>query len=196
MLVVGFAILLSGMINGYFAAGTTAAILAFVLSVAVPAPASAIPDRLAGWALAAAAGTCAVMLLWPPRAGSTLRADAARACQRLAELAGALRLDPPAVAARADAARKTVDALRKRLTGTPRRLTGPTGPAVALSTLIDEVGWLCESLAALARSSAGGTVRRREYGHAAKGGPGAAGQRGPAGRGQGRRQRAGAAVRR
>ena len=57
MAVVGFAILLSGMINGYFAAGTTAAILAFVLSVAVPAPASAIPDRLAGWALAAGAAT-------------------------------------------------------------------------------------------------------------------------------------------
>ncbi len=155
MAVVGFAILLSGMINGYFAAGGTAAILAFVLSVAVPAPASAIPDRLAGWALAAAAGTCAVMLLWPPRASSTLSADAARACQRLAELADALCHDPPAVPARVEAATKTVDALRVRLTGTPRRPTGPTGPAVALGVLIDEVGWLCVSLAALARSSAG-----------------------------------------
>jgi len=154
MLVVGFAILLSGMINGYFAAGTTAAILVFVLSVAVPAPASAIPDRLAGWALAAAAGTCAVMLLWPPRAGSTLRADAARACQQLADLAGALCHDPPSVAARAEAARTTVDALRQRLAGTPRRPTGPTGPAVALGALIDEVGWLCESLHTLARASA------------------------------------------
>ena len=155
MAVVGFAILLSGMINGYFAAGTTAAILAFVLSVAVPAPASAIPDRLAGWALAAGAGTCAVMLLWPPRASSTLSADAARACQRLAELADALCHDPAAVPARVAAATKTVDALRVRLTGTPRRPTGPTGPAVALGVLIDEVGWLCVSLAALARSSPG-----------------------------------------
>jgi uncharacterized membrane protein YccC len=155
MLVVGFAILLSGMINGYFAAGGTAAILAFVLSVAVPAPASAIPDRLAGWALAAGAGTCAVMLLWPPRASSTLRADAARACQRLADLAEALCHDPPAVPARVEAARTTVDALHQRLTGTPRRPTGPTGPAVALGVLIDEVGWLCQSLSMLARSSAG-----------------------------------------
>ena len=155
MAVVGFAILLSGMINGYFAAGTTAAILAFVLSVAVPAPASAIPDRLAGWALAAGAGTIAVMLLWPPRASSTLSADAARACQRLADLADALCHDPAAVPARVEAATKTVDALRVRLTGTPRRPTGPTGPAVALGVLIDEVGWLCVSLAALARASAG-----------------------------------------
>ena len=155
MAVVGFAILLSGMINGYFAAGTTAAILVFVLSVAVPAPASAIPDRLAGWALAAGAGTIAVMLLWPPRASSTLSADAARACQRLADLADALCHDPAAVPARVEAATKTVDALRVRLTGTPRRPTGPTGPAVALGVLIDEVGWLCVSLAALARASAG-----------------------------------------
>jgi uncharacterized membrane protein YccC len=153
--VVGFAILLSGMINGYFAAGTTAAILVFVLSVAVPAPASAIPDRLAGWALAAGAGTLAVMLLWPPRASSTLSADAARACQRLAELADALCHDPAAVPARVAAATKTVDALRVRLTGTPRRPTGPTGPAVALGVLIDEVGWLCVSLAALARAASG-----------------------------------------
>jgi len=154
MAVVGFAILLSGSINGYFAAGATAAILAFVLSVAVPAPASAIPDRLAGWALAAAAGTCAVMLLWPPRASSMLAADAARACRHLAELADALCHDPPSVPARVETAKKTVDALRVRLTGTPRRPTGPTGPAVALGVLIDEVGWLCVSLAELAHASA------------------------------------------
>jgi len=154
MAVVGFGILLSGMINGYFAAGGTAAILVFVLSVAVPAPASAIPDRLAGWALAAAAGTIAVMLLWPPRASSTLAADAARACRHLADLADALCHDPPGVPARVETAKKSVEALRTRLNGTPRRPTGPTGPAVALGALIDEVGWLCVSLAALAESSA------------------------------------------
>jgi uncharacterized membrane protein YccC len=155
MAVVGFGILLSGMINGYFAAGGTAAILVFVLSVAVPAPASAIPDRLAGWALAAGAGTIAVMLLWPPRASSTLAADAARACRHLADLADALCHDPPAVPALVETARKTVDALRVRLNGTPRRPTGPTAPAVALAALIDEVGWLCVSLSQLARSPAG-----------------------------------------
>jgi uncharacterized membrane protein YccC len=155
MAVVGFAILLSGIINGYFSAGTTPAVLVFVLSVAVRAPAAAIPDRLGGWALAAAAGTAAQMVLWPPRASGTLRADAARACQRLAELADALCGDRAAVQAGLEAARQTVDALRKRLTGTPRRTTGPTGPLLALGVLIDEVAWLCESLAALARSPAG-----------------------------------------
>ena len=56
MLVVGFLILFSGVINGYFAAGGTAAVLVFVLSVTVPAPFSAVGWRLAGWGLASAVG--------------------------------------------------------------------------------------------------------------------------------------------
>ena len=77
------------------------------------------------------------------------------ACLMLAALAEALCSDPAAVASRAQTARVTVDGLRDRLTGTSHRPTGPTGPAVALAALIDELGWLCESLAALAASPAG-----------------------------------------
>ena len=69
------------MINGYFAAGGTAAVLVFVLSVTVPAPVSQIPWRLAGWGLAAGVGLLAVMLIWPPRERATLRAEAARGCE-------------------------------------------------------------------------------------------------------------------
>ena len=43
---VGFLILFSGVINGYFAAGGTAAVLVFVLSVTVPAP---MPEIGGGW---------------------------------------------------------------------------------------------------------------------------------------------------
>src|SRR5438874_2177967 len=46
MAVVGFVVLFSGVVNGYFAAGASAAILTFVLPVTIPAQASAIPDRL------------------------------------------------------------------------------------------------------------------------------------------------------
>ncbi len=67
MAIVGFAALFSGVINGYFAAASTGAILTFVLPATIPAPNSAIPDRLEGWALAIGVGTCAVMLpLLPP----------------------------------------------------------------------------------------------------------------------------------
>src|ERR1700751_2309914 len=53
---IGFAILFSGIINGYFAAATTGALLTFILAAMIPAPASAVPDRLEGFAIAAAAG--------------------------------------------------------------------------------------------------------------------------------------------
>src|SRR5436305_2800631 len=79
MIVVGFATLFSGVISGYFAAGATGALLTFVLPVTIPAPNSAIPDRLEGWGLASGAGICALMLLWPPREHADLRHDAAGA---------------------------------------------------------------------------------------------------------------------
>ena len=62
---IGFTILYAGVINGYFAAATTSALLTFILASTVAAPASAIPTRLEGWALAAAAGIAAQMLIWP-----------------------------------------------------------------------------------------------------------------------------------
>ncbi len=150
MAVVGFGILFSGVINGYFAAGGTAAVLAFILPVAIPAPVSAIPWRLAGWGLAAGASICAVMLIWPPRGGGTLRRDAARACRALADLAGSVfAADREAAREAARAARAAVDGLRNRLAGSPHRPTGPTGPAAALAGLIDELGWVLSSLEAV-----------------------------------------------
>ncbi|TMK75980.1 MAG: FUSC family protein, partial [Actinobacteria bacterium] len=62
MAVVGFLILLSGVISGYFAAARIAALLTFILPVSIPVPPSAIPARLEGWALAASVGIGAVML--------------------------------------------------------------------------------------------------------------------------------------
>jgi hypothetical protein len=53
MAVVGFAILFSGVINGYFAAGATSALLTFILPVTVPGSFSEVPARLEGWLLAA-----------------------------------------------------------------------------------------------------------------------------------------------
>ncbi len=147
MAVVGFAILFSGVINGYFAAGGAAAILSFVLAVSIPAPLSALPWRLAGWGLAAVAGICAVMLIWPPRRTGTLRDDAARVCLLLADLTDSVFAgNQEAIGARVAVAREAVGALRKRLQGVPHRPTGPTGPAAALAGLIDELGWLLVSL--------------------------------------------------
>src|ERR1017187_4238318 len=150
MAVVGFAILFSGVINGYFTAAATAAILLFVLPVAVPAPVSAIPWRLAGFGLAAAAGICAVMLLWPPRRQATLSSDAARACLALADLAdNAVSGDQQATEAPDAAAREAVKALVSRFQSMPHQPTGPTRPRAAFAGLADELRWLLESLVAV-----------------------------------------------
>ncbi len=152
MAVVGFLILFSGVINGYFAAGGSAAILAFVIADVVPAPAAEIGWRLAGWGMASVAGIAAAMLLWPPRDRASLRADAARACLALADLAGALAGARQVPQARTAAAQQAVQGLRGRLAVIPHRPTGPTGPAVALAALVDELSWLMDSLAALGQS--------------------------------------------
>jgi uncharacterized membrane protein YccC len=155
MAMVGFAILLSGAINGYFAAAGTAALLTFVLPVTIAAPPSEIPARLGGWALAAAAGICAHMLLWPVRPRDPLRADAARACVALADLADStLAGDRSAVAARVLTARDAVDGLRRRFLATPHRPTGPTGRTAALASLADELDWLLPLLESPADSHA------------------------------------------
>jgi uncharacterized membrane protein YccC len=142
MAVVGFAILFSGVINGYFAAAGTSAILTFVLPVTIAAPMSAVPARLEGWALAAGAGILAHMLLWPARPRAALRGDAARACRALADLA-----DPGLPRDRSGAAaREAVADLRRRFLETPHRPAGPTGPTAALAALVDELDWLLSFL--------------------------------------------------
>jgi uncharacterized membrane protein YccC len=157
MAAVGFLILFSGVINGYFAAGSTAAVLLFVLPVAIPAPAAAIPWRLAGWGIAAGAAICAAMLLWPPRIVATLRAEAARACLALAGLADcAVTGDTQASQARAAAATAAVGSLSKRFRGTQHRPGGPARATAALASLSDELGWLLESLVAVAGAEAAG----------------------------------------
>ena len=148
MALIAFAILFSGVINGYFAAAATAALLPFILASTIPAPMSALPARLEGWALAAAAAICAHMFLWPRRPQSSLRGDAARACIALADLADAeLARDQQAIADRTRAAGEAVGALRRRFLATPHGPTGPTSPRAALAPLVDELDWLLSLLA-------------------------------------------------
>jgi uncharacterized membrane protein YccC len=144
MAVVGFCVLFSGVINGYFAAGSTAAILAFVLPVTIPAPNSAIPDRLEGWGLATAAAICAVTFLWPSRRRADLQREAAGALRAVADVVDA---DGDGTSERARLAREAVDGLGRRFLGTQHRPTGPTAPMAALASLPDELDWLLSFLA-------------------------------------------------
>jgi uncharacterized membrane protein YccC len=141
--VVGFAVLFSRLISGYFASAGFAPLLLFIIPVSFPGPPSAIPDRLLGWGLAAVVGIGAAMLLWPARPFDKLRAGAARACRALADLVDpTLRRDASEVAARAEAASSVVAELRREFVATPYRPTAPTGPTEALAFLVDALEWL------------------------------------------------------
>ena len=82
---VAFGIFFAGVAGPNAAGGVTAALLIYVLPVASAGSASAIPDRLAGWWLACAVSTAAVLLLSPRPPGDRLRATAADSANALAD---------------------------------------------------------------------------------------------------------------
>jgi uncharacterized membrane protein YccC len=151
MAVVGFGVIFAGVVSSVLAGATTALLLAFILPVSLPAPASAIPDRLAGWAMAAGAALVAIALLWPAPARDRLRGAAAAACRALAARlrAGIAYLlsgmdeqfarDRDHAAAQADQA---VETLRSSFLAAPYRPTGLSTPARTTVRLVDELAWL------------------------------------------------------
>jgi uncharacterized membrane protein YccC len=151
MAVVGFGVIFAGVVSSVLAGATTALLLAFILPVSLAAPASAVPDRLAGWGMAAGAALVATALLWPAPARDRLRGAAAAACRALAArlhagvaylLSGMdeqFALDRDHAAAQADQA---VEALRSAFLATPYRPTGLSTPARTTVRLVDELNWL------------------------------------------------------
>jgi uncharacterized membrane protein YccC len=143
MLVVGFSIIFAGVFDEYVAAAQRGAILAFVLAAMVPADAAAIAPRIAGWGLAALLCTAAVLLLWPRRAPSMVRAATGEAATALADLAEAsAAADREALAAASTAASDAIRDARRRFVSLPQRPSGNGGRLAALSRTIDHMGWL------------------------------------------------------
>ena len=73
MAVIAFAVVFSSVVSSVLAGATTALLLAFILPVSFPGPASSIPDRVAGWSLAAAAslvGHLPALALTGPQPGA------------------------------------------------------------------------------------------------------------------------------
>jgi uncharacterized membrane protein YccC len=148
MAVVAFGVLFAGVVSSVLASATTALLLAFILPVSLSAPAEAIPDRLAGWAMASGAALLAIVLLWPAPARDPLRTAASAACRALAarlraEIAhvqdGAPADEHDAAIARSDAA---VSAVHEVFFATPYRPTGLSTSARAVVRLVDELKWL------------------------------------------------------
>ncbi len=155
---VAFAVFFAGVIGPNAASGVTAALLAYVLPVASAGGAATIPGRLAGWWLASAAGTVAVLLLSPRPAGDRLRARAATLARELAaSIENGSRGEVTSMAAVAEAK----NALLSTFSAAPFRPTGLAAADQGLSALVEVLEW-CGTLVAdtfdghldLARTSA------------------------------------------
>ncbi len=82
MFVIAFVVLFSGVVSSVIASASTPLLLAFVLPVTVPGPGSQIPERVAGWGIAAAASLIAITFLWPSPTAYPVESRAVAACPR------------------------------------------------------------------------------------------------------------------
>jgi uncharacterized membrane protein YccC len=141
---VAFAIFFAGVAGPNAASGVTAALLAYVLPVASAGPASLIPWRLAGWLLASAVGTAAVLLFSPRSAGDVLRAAAAASAGAQAHH---LEAAVAGTATRADleASLAAKRALMNMFSATPYRPVGLATADQALAGVVHMLEW-CTSL--------------------------------------------------
>ena len=135
---VAFAIFFAGIAGPNAASGSTAAMFAYVLPVVSAGDASMIPSRLAGWWLASAAGTIAVLLLSPRPPGDRLRAAiadlAAELASRLDAAAEGVITDPQSMHA-------AKEKLRTVFLAAPYRPSGLATADQALSSLVQLLQW-------------------------------------------------------
>ncbi|MGW1783169.1 FUSC family protein [Streptomyces sp. NPDC002143] len=162
---VGFAVLFSGVVSSVLAGATTSLLLAFILPVSAPAPAAQLPERLIGVVLAAGASVLAVWLLWPRTQADPLGAPAARVCRAAARQ---LRADADFFAGRSPGpafgecrvcvrvTESSARELQRLFTATPYRPTGLSTGSRALVRLVDELTWLSAILAEAAPATQNG----------------------------------------
>ncbi|MDY6810543.1 MAG: FUSC family protein [Actinomycetota bacterium] len=138
MFVVGAVVIFVGVLSAALAAAQRSVLLTFVLPVATPAPPSAIPDRLLGWAIALACGVPAALYLLAPHHHDRLRRQAAQTCRLLADLVTGDG-DP-------GEARATMRDLRTSFQATACRPVGLSAGSRALVRVVGELEWLTDRL--------------------------------------------------
>ncbi len=146
MAVVGFAVLFTGIVAPQAATASTAALLTFVLPVAVAQPASEVGPRLVGWTIAGVFCITATMLVWPPPWHDNLRRRLAAAVSAVARLADTRSRGVEDRAAYEDVSSELAR-LREQFSGTPYPPTGAASGAVALSKLVGRVEWVAGNTA-------------------------------------------------
>jgi uncharacterized membrane protein YccC len=141
MAVAAFGVLFAGVVSPQAVAASTAALLTFVLPVAERAPASAVPDRLAGWILAGVLCIPAALFVWAGRWHDRLRHALAVAARSLAALTGDAATAGGSTTDHA-AADRALAALRAQYEATPYRPTGAGPTDVALTNLVSRLEWV------------------------------------------------------
>jgi hypothetical protein len=152
MALVGFAILFSGVIDGYLAAASLVLILTFVIAAMVQADVGEIPDRLAGWGVAAVLSLTAIFCLWPSRPPDQLRRVTAAAIEKLAELLEAMgavsrigerpsQVEEERLGELSMEAYDATVGARNAFVAIPHRPSGVGARTAAIGRLIDDLDW-------------------------------------------------------
>ncbi len=141
---VAFAIFFAGVAGPNAASGVTAALFAYVLPVASAGTVAEIPARLAGWWLASAVGTAAVLLLSPLSPGDKLRAAATASASALASCLTAA-VSGGATQADRETAIAAKHTLMDLFAATPYRPTGLATADQGLANVVELLEW-CTSL--------------------------------------------------
>src|SRR5690242_20701436 len=143
---VTFGIFFAGVAGPNAASGVTAALLLYVLPVATPGTISMIPDRLAGWWLAAVVSTAVVLLIPAPSPGDRLRAAAAGSARTLgAHLEASAR--GTATAADTQACQEAKHQLMTAFASTPYRPVGLATADQGMASVVQLLEW-CTTLVA------------------------------------------------
>lgn len=146
MAVVGFAVLFAGILSPQAATASTAALLTFVLPVAVAGPPSQVGVRLLGWALAGAISVPACMLVWPTPWHDNLRRRLSATVSALARLAAARAEGKDDSEAEA-VVTSELSKLHDQFAGSPYPPTSAAAGAVALAKLVGRIEWTAGNVA-------------------------------------------------
>jgi uncharacterized membrane protein YccC len=146
---VAFGVNAAGSAGPNAAAGVTGCLLAFVLPIASAGGVGTLPSRLAGWWLAQAVSTVAVLLLSPRPAGDRLRADAGALAGGLAaRLEAALRgavADEPRETSR-EGVRSAKKQLRDVFVAAPYRPIGLAAADLGMANLVHLLEWCADQV--------------------------------------------------
>jgi hypothetical protein len=146
MAVVGFAVLFGGIVAPQVATASTAALLTFVLPVAVAQPAASTGARLFGWLVAAAFCIPACLVVWPTPWHDDLRRRLSATLSAVSRMA-AMVADGRPVPEAQDAVASELTLLRSHYAATPYPPTGAAAGAVALAKLVGRVEWMAGNAA-------------------------------------------------